>query len=161
LHQRLYGGGIGGRPASIRHGPVEIGHSPRLAGLLRGVAWDQVLMQVASPLPEGDGIDPFTPRELAHEARGSLNRPAPGCGLSRGEIDRAAQMARRIEEQPARQGRRIRMMAQQPEVVAADLPALPGIGIAVKTADPAGRGSAFAPGLNNRYCCWAPWEESI
>jgi len=53
------------------------------------------------------------------------------------------------------------MVAQQPEVVAADLPALPGIGIAVKTADPSGRGSAFAPGLNNRYCCWAPWEESI
>jgi hypothetical protein len=53
------------------------------------------------------------------------------------------------------------MVAQQPEVVAADLPALPGIGIAVKTADPAGRGSAFAPGLDNRYHGWAPWEESI
>jgi hypothetical protein len=70
-------------------------------------------------------------------------------------------MAPGIQDQPARQRRRIRMVAQQPEVVAADLPALPGIGIAVKTADPAGRGSAFAPGLDNRHHCWAPWEESI
>jgi len=53
------------------------------------------------------------------------------------------------------------MVAQQPKVVAADLPALSGIGIAVKTADPAGRGSVFAPGLGDRQRCWAPWEESI
>jgi hypothetical protein len=66
-----------------------------------------------------------------------------------------------VQKSQTTSGRRIPMVAQQPEVVAADLPALPGIGIAVKTADPSGRGSAFAPGLNNRYCCWAPWEESI
>ena len=94
-------------------------------------------MQVPGSFAKGDGIHPITTGELLHQLRGLLHGRAPGAGFLGGEVDRATQMAAGIQQKPARDRRRIGMVAQHPVRPARDLVAPAGDWVSVLLADSA------------------------
>ena len=72
-------------------------------------------MQVVGAFAKGDGVHAITACESLKQLRGLLNGAAPGRGLIGVESDRPTDVSLRIKQQPARQGCRIRMVAQDPK----------------------------------------------
>ena len=94
-------------------------------------------MQVARPFPEGDRIHAITTGELLHEPRSLLHRSSPGIRFLRGELKKPANMSAGIEQQPACERRRVRMVAKNPMPIAADLKSATRFGAPVQIADAA------------------------
>ena len=72
-------------------------------------------MQVVGAFAKGDGVHAITACESLKQLRGLLNGAAPGRGLFGVEGDRSTDVSVGIKQQPARQGCRIRMVAQDPK----------------------------------------------
>ena len=92
-----------------------IGNSPCRRGGVSDETWNQVKMQVLSPLAKGNGINAIALCEPLHKTTGLLNSTTPTrCFLIR-EIDRTGTMAQSVQYQPTRQRRWIGMVPQHPQ----------------------------------------------
>ena len=110
-----------GSPLPGSHSPVVVCDRPGSGAWINAKARNQVHMQVGSPFAEGDGIHPIAARELTHKGTGPLHGRPPSLGFLGGEVSGATEVAAAIKHQPARQGRWVWMVAEQPQLAAADL----------------------------------------
>ena len=96
----------------------------------------QVHMQVGGAFPESDHVHPLTTGELAHQGTTAGQGLAERGRFGFREVGGAAQVAAAVEQQPAQQGRRRRMVAQNPtDAEAGDAIDLPGEGIGLEPTD--------------------------